>query len=82
LQGDAKTFMKLADLEESDAMRTTRDFQVKAARKLADQEWHARNYADVVSLLSPIQEELTDSEFARFRYAKKRLETDQNYNGR
>jgi hypothetical protein len=78
LSGDAKIFAKLADLEESEAMRRTRDLQIRQARGLAQKEWQSQNYAKVVSILSPIQEELTDSEFARFVYAKKRLESQQN----
>jgi hypothetical protein len=73
LRGDPSTFQKLEKLEESDAMRTTRDFQISEARRLAEHEWQCRNYSKVVSLLSPVQEELTDSEFARFVYAKRRL---------
>jgi len=81
LSGDAKIFAKLAQLEESDAMRTTRDFQIGHARRLAEKEWQTQNYAKIVSILSPIQEELTDSELARFVYAKKRLESRQNRDG-
>jgi len=73
LRGDPNTFQKLKKLEESDAMRTTRDFQISHARRLAEHEWQCRNYSKLVSLLSPIQEELTSSEFARFVYAKRRL---------
>jgi uncharacterized protein (UPF0248 family) len=78
LSGDPKTFARLEELEESDAMRTTRDLQIREVRRLADHEWRCRNYAKMVSILSPIQEELTDSEFARFLYAKKRLEPRQH----
>ena len=78
LSGDSKIFAKLGELEEFDAMRTTRDFQIRYARRLAEHEWQSRNYAKVVSILSPIQEELTDSELVRFVYAKKRLESGQN----
>ncbi|SRR6266508_5174344 len=81
LSGDRKTFARLAELEESDAMRTTRDFQIREARRLADHEWRCRNYAKMVSILTPIQEELTDSEFARFLYAKKRLQSRQHGGG-
>jgi hypothetical protein len=81
LTGDAKIFARLADLQDSDAMRTTRDFQIRQARKLAEKEWRSQNYAKMVSILSPIQEELTDSELARFVYAKKRLESRQNRDG-
>ena len=81
LSGDRKTFARLADLEESDAMRTTRGFQIRQALRLAEKEWQSRNYAKMVSILSPIQEELTDSELARFIYAKKRLESRQNPDG-
>jgi hypothetical protein len=77
LSGDPKTFARLTDLEESDAMRTTRDLQIREARRLADHEWQCRNYAKMVSILSPIQEELTDSELARFLYARKRLKGNQ-----
>ena len=81
LSGDAKIFAKLAQLEESDAMRTARDFQIGQARRLAEKEWQTQNYAKMVSILSPIQEELTDFELARFVYAKKRLESRQNHHG-
>ena len=81
LSGDRKTFARLAELEESDAMRTTRDLQIREARRLADHEWRCRNYSKMVSILTPIQEELTDSEFARFLYAKKRLESRQHGGG-
>jgi hypothetical protein len=78
LLGDPKMFAELRSLEESGAMRTTREFQIREARRLAEHEWQSKNYAKLVSILSPIQEELTDSEFARFVYAKKRLESGQN----
>jgi hypothetical protein len=78
LSGDPKVFAELARLEEAHAMRTTREFQIREARGLAEREWQCRNYAKVVSILSPIQEELTDSELARFLYAKKRLEAEQS----
>jgi hypothetical protein len=81
LSGDSRTFEKLEELEESDAMRTTRDFQIRQARRLAQQEWESKNYAKLVRILAPIQEELTDSELARFLYAKKRLEPQQNQGG-
>jgi hypothetical protein len=73
--GDLKTFAKLAELEEYEAMRTTRDFQIRQARKLAELEWKAKNYGKLVSILAPIQEELTASELAKFIYAKKKLES-------
>ncbi|HEY4255694.1 MAG TPA: hypothetical protein VGM66_00580 [Candidatus Udaeobacter sp.] len=76
LSGDPKTFRRLEELEESDAMRITRDLQIRQARRLAECEWQSKNYAQVVSILSPIQEELPDSEFARFLYAKKRLQSE------
>jgi hypothetical protein len=76
LSGDPNVFAELARLEETHAMRTTREFQIREARRLAEHEWQCRNYLKVVSILSPIQEELTDSELARFLYAKKRLETE------
>jgi hypothetical protein len=82
LSGDPRTFEKLEELEEADAMRTTRDFQIRQARRLAQQAWESRNYAKVVTILAPIQEELTDSEVARFVYAKKRLEPQQNADSR
>jgi hypothetical protein len=71
LSGDPKAFQRLGELEESDAMRTTRELQIRQARRLAEQEWQSKNYAKVVSILSPIQEELTNSELAKFIYAKK-----------
>lgn len=75
LSADPNIFAKLADLEESDAMQTTHDFQVSQARRLAAKEWQSHNYAKLVAILSPIQEELTESELARFAYAKKRLQS-------
>jgi hypothetical protein len=75
LVGDPKTFAKLAELEEYEAMRTTRDLQIRQARKLAEIEWKAKNYRKLVSILAPIQEELTASELAKFIYAKKKLES-------
>jgi hypothetical protein len=75
LSGDWTIFGKLRGIEECDAMRTTRDLQIRQARRLAEQEWQSGNYAKVVSILAPIQEELTDSELAKFVYAKKRLES-------
>ena len=77
LSGDAKIFAELEDLEKSNAMRTTRDFEVRQARRLAEKEWQSQNYSKVVSILSPIQEELTDSEFARFLYAKRHLKREE-----
>lgn len=82
LSADPNIFAQLADLEESDAMKTTRDFQVSQARRLADKEWQSHNYAKLVAILSPIQEELTESELARFAYAKKRLHSRQNRDSR
>jgi hypothetical protein len=78
LSGDPKTFERLDELEESDAMRTTRDLQIRQARRLAEQEWQSKNYAKVVSILSPIQEELSNSEFAKFVYAKKHSQSQRN----
>lgn len=75
LAGDPTTFAKLAELEEDEAMRTTRDLQIRQARRLAELEWRAKNYRKVVSILAPIQEELTAAELAKFVYAKKKLES-------
>lgn len=73
LAGDPKTFAKLAEVEEYEAMRTTRDLQIRQARRLAELEWKAKNYRKLVSILAPIQEELTAAELAKFVYAKKKL---------
>jgi hypothetical protein len=78
LSGDRKVFAELARLEENHAIRTTREFQIREARNLAEHEWQCRNYAKVVSILSPIQEELSASELARLLYAKKRLDARQS----
>src|SRR5262249_27028094 len=81
LAGDPKAFARMAEVEESEAMRTTRDLQIRQACRLADHEWHSRNYAEVVAILTPIQEELTNSQLAKFLYAKKHLQSQRNRQG-
>jgi hypothetical protein len=71
LRGDAKVFDEMRLVEELDAQRTTRDLQVRQARRRAENAWRAKNYSEVVSALAPIQEYLAPSELMKFDYAKR-----------
>jgi hypothetical protein len=73
LSGDALFFEQLSGLrvKKSDAYLTEQ--KLKAMRRAVDAAWHDKDYAKVVTLYEPLQENLTPAELKKLSYARKQL---------
>jgi hypothetical protein len=73
LAGDRLFFEQLSRLRVEKSEAYLRELKLKAMRRAVDTAWHEKDYASVIKLYEPLQENLTPAELKKLSYARKHL---------
>jgi hypothetical protein len=73
LAGDCLFFDQLSMLRLEKSEAFLKELKLKAVRRAADAAWHEKDYASVIKLYEPLQENLTLAEMKKLSYARKHL---------
>jgi hypothetical protein len=73
LKGDINDYQSAAEHVRRGSALYEKDMQLRRVREQADLAWHDKDYAQVVGLYEPFEEDLSRSEGMRLEYAKKQL---------
>ena len=73
LQGDAEIYKLVLEERRLASARHRKEMELSVMREKAENSWHSKDYAQVVNLYEPFQEDLSQSEGMRLEYAKKQV---------
>lgn len=73
LEGDPTAYQSAAQHVRRDSALCEKEIQLRRVREQAEAAWHDKDYAQVVGLYEPFQEDLSRSEGMRLEYAKKQV---------
>jgi hypothetical protein len=69
---DPRLFDRLRTLTETLVERHVEEMELADIRRRLEQAWKAKNYAQVLALLTPVERLLSPSELEKLKYARKR----------
>jgi hypothetical protein len=73
LAGDRVFFRRLEEFRRADSEALMKEMDLSRTRTAAEKAWNVGEFAEIVSLYSAVEDDLTASEKAKLEYARKRV---------